>query len=63
MSAFSLAFDGSQPRKTGTEKELLYSRCALRGEAVVLLLECILVDDYGGDNCDLKCAIDNIILT
>ena len=63
VSAFSLAFDGSQPRKTGTEKELLYSKCALRGEAVELLLECIHVDDYGGDNCDVKCAIDDVILT
>ena len=63
VSAFSLAFDGSQPRKTGTEKKLLYSKCASRGEAVELLLECIHVDDYGGDNCDVKCAIDDVILT
>ena len=63
VSAFSLAFDGSQPRKTGTEKELLYSKCALRGEAVELLLECIHVDDYGGDVCDLKGATDDVILT
>ena len=63
VSAFSLAFDGSQPRKTGTEKKLLYSKFASRGEAVELLLECIHVDDYGGDNCDVKCAIDDVILT
>ena len=54
VSAFSLAFDGSQPRKTGTEKKLLYSKCAILGEAVELLLECIHVDDYGSDACDLK---------
>ena len=63
VSAFSLAFDGSQPRKTGTEKELVYSKCAICGEAVELLLDCIHVDDYGGDACDLKCAIDDVILT
>ena len=54
VSAFSLAFDGSQPRKIGTEKKLLYSKCAILGEAVELLLECIHVDDYGSDACDLK---------
>ena len=63
MSAFSLAFDGLQPRKTGTKKELLYSKCAIRGEAVELLLECIDVDDYRGNACDLKHAIDDVVLT
>ena len=63
VSAFSLGFDGLQPQKTGTEKELLYWKCAIRVEAVELLLECIHVDDYGGDACDLKCAIDDVILT
>ena len=63
MLAFSLAFDGSQPQKTGTEKELLYSKCAIRGEAVELLLECIHVDDYRGHACDLKRGIDDVILT
>ena len=63
VSAFSLAFDGSQPRKTGTEKKLLYSKFASRGEAVELLLECIHVDDYGGDVCDLKGATDDVSLT
>ena len=28
-----------------------------------LLLECIHVDDYRGNVCDLKRAIDNVILT
>ena len=63
MSAFFLAFDGWQPRKTSTEKELLYLKCAIHGEAVGLFLECIHVDDYGVDACDLKHAIDNVILT
>ena len=55
VSAFSLAFDGLQPRKTDTEKELLYSKCAIRGEAVELLLECIHVGDYRGDACFKAC--------
>ena len=63
VSTFSLAFDGSQPWKTCTEKELLYSKYAICGEAVELLLECIHVDDYRGDACDLRRAIDNVILT
>ena len=63
VSAFSLVFDGPQPRKTGTEKKLLYWKCAICGEAVELLLECIHVGDYGGDASDLKHATDNAILT
>ena len=63
VSTFSLAFDGSQPWKAGTEKKLLYSKCAILGEAVELLLECIHVDDYGSDACDLKRTIDDVILT
>ena len=42
---------------------MLYSKCAIRGEAVELLLECIHVDDYRGNACDLKRAIDDVILT
>ena len=42
---------------------LLYSKCAIRGEAVELILECIHVDDYRGDACHLKHAIDDVILT
>ena len=37
--------------------------CCIHGEAVELLVECIHVDDYGGDACDLKRAIDDVILT
>ena len=62
VSMFSITMDGSQPRKTGTEKELLYSKVAVRGEAIELLLECINMDDYGGDAIDLKRAIDDVIL-
>ena len=63
LSVFSLGFNGLQPQKTDTEKELLYLKCAILVEAVELILECIHVDGYGGDGCDLKCAIDDVILT
>ena len=46
--------DGSQPRKTGHEKELLYTKVVIRGQAVELLLKCICMDDYGSDAADLK---------
>ena len=32
-------------------------------ETVQLLLECIHIDDYGGDACDSKHTIDKVILT
>ena len=53
--------DGSLERQV--QKRNLYLKCAIRGEAVGLFLECIHVDDYGVDACDLKHAIDNVILT
>ena len=45
------------------EKELLYTKCAIHGEAFELLQECIHVDDHGGDACDLKHVTDKVILT
>lgn len=59
---FSLSMDGSQPRKTGHEKELLYCKVAIRGKAVELLLKCIHMDDYGGNADDLKRAIDDVMI-
>ena len=53
--------DESQPRKTGSEKELLYSKVVIRGRAVELLLKCIHMDDYGGNASDLKQAIDDVL--
>ena len=53
--------DGSQPRKTGHEKELLYAKVVIRGQAVTLLLKCIQMDDYGSDAVDLKRAVDETI--
>ena len=53
--------DGSQPRNTGHEKELLYAKVVIRGQAVALLLKCIHMDDYGSDAVDLKRAVDETI--
>ena len=53
--------DGSQPRKTGHEKELLYAKVVIRGQAVALLLKCIHMDGYGSDEADLKRAVDDTI--
>ena len=55
--------DGSQQRKTGHEKELLYTKVAIRGQAVELLLKCIHMDDYGLDAADLKRAVDETMTT
>ena len=59
---FSVAMDGSQPCKRGTEKKLLYSKVVVRGQSVELLLECIHIDDYGGDTKSLKHAVDDVLL-
>ena len=58
---FSIAMDGSQPQKTGTAKALLYGKVVVRGQSVELLLECIHVDDYGGDAKSLKHAVDVLL--
>ena len=43
---FLIAIDGSQPWKTGTEKELWSSRVLAWVQSVEPLLECIHVDDH-----------------
>lgn len=43
---FLIAIDGSQPWKTGTEKELWCSRVLAWVQSVEPLLECIHVDDH-----------------
>ena len=58
---FSIAMDGSQPQKTGTAKALLYGKVVVRGQSAELLLECIHVDDYGGDAKSLKHAVDVLL--
>ena len=54
--------DGFQPRKTGTEKELLYSRVVVPRQSVELILECVDVDYYGGDTRSFEHAVDDILL-
>ena len=55
-------FDGSQPKKTFSEKELLYGKVdELQCKAVELLCNFIHMDDYGSDGVDLKHAFDNMM--
>ena len=58
---YSTLFDGSQPKKTFSEKELLFAKVVIRGEAVELLCKCIHMDDYGSDAADLKRAFDETL--
>ena len=61
VTFLSLTMDGSQPRKTGFEKELVYTKVVIRGKAVELLLKCIHMNDFGGTADDLKRAIDSVM--
>ena len=56
---FSALFDGSQPKKTISEKELLYVKVVIRGAAIELLCKCIHMNDYGTGADDLKRAFDD----
>ena len=58
---FSISIDGSQPRKTGFEKELVYTKVVVRGKAVELLLKCVHMNDFGGTADDLKTASDAVM--
>ena len=58
---YSSFFDGSQPKKTYSEKELLYVKVLIRGKAVDLLCKCIHMDDYSFDASDLKHAFDDAL--
>ena len=58
----SAMFDGSQPRKTFSEKELLYVKICIRGQAIELLLKCMHMNDYGTGANDLKRAFDETFL-
>ena len=53
--------DGSQLRKTGFEKELVYTKVVVRGKAVELLLKCVHMNDFGGTADDLETAIDAVM--
>ena len=58
---YSTMFDGSQPKKTFSEKELLFAKVVVRGEAVELLCKCIHMDEYGSNAADLKRAFDETL--
>lgn len=62
-NAFSVLTDGSQPRKTGSEKELVLI-CTLRSD--IPAYYCIAIEDmdsYGDANShNLKAAVDNSFL-
>ena len=53
--------DGSQPRKTGFEKELVYAKVVIRGKAVEIYLKCVHMNDFGDTADYLKSAIDVIM--
>ena len=53
--------DGSQPRKTGFEKELVYAKAVVRGKSFEVLLKCIHMNDFGGNADDLKAALDALM--
>jgi hypothetical protein len=60
---FSILTDGSQPRKTGQEKELVMARIVDEGLPKYYVVGLIDMDNYGNANSDnLKKAIDNLFL-
>lgn len=62
-TAFSILSDGSQTRKTGSEKELVYVRATVGGKAVSYLAGCQNIDNYGDANAqNLKSAVDDVFL-
>jgi hypothetical protein len=60
---FSILSDGSQARKTGSEKELVYIRVVKDGAPTYLCVALENIDDYGHATADnLKTAIDQVFL-
>ena len=60
-TAFAVLSDGSQARKTGSEKELVYIRTAISGKPVSYLAGCQNIDYYGDANAgNLKSAVDDV---
>lgn len=55
--------DGSQARKTGTEKELIYTKVVINGSPAELLLQCQHMADFGGENAEaVKKAFDSAFI-
>ncbi|XP_064596785.1 zinc finger protein 862-like [Liolophura sinensis] len=60
---FSGLMDGSQARKTGSEKELIYAKIAVNGCTVELLVKCQDMAEIGGEDArSLKQAYDQAFL-
>jgi hypothetical protein len=60
---FSILTDGSQPRKTGQEKEMVMVRTVNDGVPVFYVVALVDMDSYGNANADnLKKAIDEVFL-
>ena len=57
-----MEMEGSQPRKNGFEKELVYVKAVVRGKSAELLLKCIHMNDFGGSADDLKAALDALMM-
>ena len=63
-SSFSLLTDGSQARKTKSEKELIFLRTVKGGRPLFFCVALENVDDYGDATADyLKKSIENALLT
>lgn len=61
VAAFSLLSDGSQARKTGSEKELVFARVVKDGVTVNLCVALQNIDVFGDANADnLKACIDKV---
>lgn len=57
---FSALGDGSQPTKTGKEKELVYIRCVRNGVATYFMVALEDISDYGDATADnVKKAMEN----
>jgi len=59
---FCAEHDGSQARKTGAAKELIFAKVVVEGTPVEVLLKCQHMDDYDEDAESLKRAFDDTFL-
>ena len=60
---FSSKQDGSQSRKTGATKELVFAKGVVNCVPVEILLKCQHMDDYGEDAASINKAFDDTLLT
>lgn len=63
QGSFSVLSDGSQARKTGCEKELVFVRVLHKGAPVYFVVALQDMDSYGAVNAEnLKQAIDDVFM-